>query len=99
MGEAARVLLGDGPAGHFARSLAEVLRGIARRLPADGAALVVSHGGIVEAGAIALLPDADHQAWGPAIGYVEGIRLVFDGDTCVHAEPLRVGVDDYLVMN
>jgi broad specificity phosphatase PhoE len=99
IGEAARVLLGDGPARHFARSQAEVLRGIARGLPADGTALVVSHGSIVEAGAITLLPDADHQAWGPAIGYVEGIRLFFDGDTCVRAELLRVGEDDYLLLN
>ena len=99
IGEAARVFLGGGPAGQFARDHAEVLRGIARRLPAGGAALVISHGGIVEASAIALLPDADHRSWGPAIGYVEGVRLFFDGDTCVCAELLRVGEDDYLVMN
>lgn len=97
--EAAHVFLGKGPAGHFARGQAAVLRDIARRLPADGAALVVSHGGIVEAGAIALLPEVDHQAWGPAIGYVEGIRLFFDSASCVRAEPLRVGEDDHLVLH
>lgn len=99
IGALAPVLLGDGVAERFARSQAEVLREIARRLPADGTALVVSHGGIVEAGAVASLPDADHHAWGPAIGYVEGIRLVFDGERCLRAELLRVGDDDYQALN
>ncbi len=99
IGEAARVLLGDGAAGRFAREQAELLRGLAARLPQDGAALVVSHGGIVEAGAIALLPDADHASRGPAIGYVEGIRLHFEGERCMEAELLRVPEADYRVLN
>ena len=98
-GEAAGALLGDGPAGEFARLQADILRLIARRLPAEGTALVISHGGVVEAGAVALRPDADHRAWGPAIGHVEGVRLVFDGDDCIAEELLRVGPDDYRVIN
>ncbi len=98
-GDAATPLLGDGPAGDFARQQADILRVIAKSLPETGAALVISHGGVVEAGAVALRPDADHQAWGPAIGYVEGVRLVFDGEDCVGEELLRVGPDDYCVIN
>ena len=98
-GEAAGAFLGNGPAGEFARLQADILRLIARRLPAEGAALVISHGGIVEAGAVVLRPTADHRAWGPAIGYVEGVRLVFEGDDCVGEELLRVGPDDYSVVN
>ena len=99
IGNAARILLGKGPAAEFAVRQAHLLRSIARRLPSDGAALVISHGGVVESGAIALRPDADHQSWGPAIGYLEGIRLVFDSYACVGDEVLRVGADDYLVTN
>ena len=94
---AARALLGDGPAGKFAPAQAELLAGIAASLSPEGSALIVSHGGIVEAGAVALLPDADHAAWGPAIGYVEGIRLHFDGAYCQRAELLRLATDRYLV--
>ncbi len=99
IGEAAPALTGDGSAGRFAREQAALLRALAGRLSPDGAALVVSHGGIVEAGAVALLPDADHASWGPAIGYVEGIRLHFEGERCVAAELLRVPDADYRVLN
>ena len=99
IGVAARALLGDGPAGKFAAAQAELLADVAASLPPEGSALIVSHGGIVEAGAVALLSDADHTAWGPAIGYVEGIRLYFDGAHCQRAELLRLPPDLYLVEN
>jgi broad specificity phosphatase PhoE len=83
----------------YAEALAEALRAIAARLPSEGAALVVSHGGVVELSAVALLPDINHEAWGSPIGYAEGMRLVFEGDRCASAEPLRVGAKDYLVEN
>jgi broad specificity phosphatase PhoE len=82
-----------------AARFAEDLRTVARRLPPGGSALVVSHGGIVELSALGLLPDLDVSAWGGPIGYTEGIRFSFEGDTCVAAEPLRVGPEDYLVEN
>lgn len=93
------MLLGSGPAGEYAVWQAELLTEIAGRLPDDGAALVVSHGGIVEAGAVALLPDADHESWGEAIGYVEGVRLHFDGGRCTGVQMLRVPPREYLVEN
>jgi len=99
IGGAARVLLGSGPAAEYATWQAELLTEIARRLPDDGAALVVSHGGIVEAGAVALVPDADHESWGEAIGYVEGVRLHFDRERCSRVEMLRVPPSEYLVEN
>lgn len=99
IGAAARIMLGDGPAGRFAREQAELLRSIALRLPSDGVALVVSHGGIVEAGAVALLPEEHHDAWGSPIGYSEGIRLTFEGRVCTGANLLRVGREDYLVLS
>ena len=52
--------------------------------------LAISHGGIVEAAAVACLPDADHAAWGDTLGYCEGVRLVFDGERFVRGEILRV---------
>lgn len=56
-----------------------------------GSALLITHGGIVEAGSVGCLPDADHSAWGPAVSYCEGVRLSFDGERFVAAEILRVG--------
>jgi broad specificity phosphatase PhoE len=68
----------------------ELMRAIAAALPEGGRALVVSHGGIVEASAVGCRPDDDFAAWGPGCGYCEGVRLTFEGDRCVAAELLRV---------
>lgn len=37
--------------------------------------LVITHGAIIELGAIGFLPDAEHAEWGAAIGYCEGFRI------------------------
>ena len=83
----------------FTAVLARELLAIAAGLPDGGAALLVSHGGLVELSAAVLLPDADHRSWGPPIGYAEGIRLIFEGGRCTGAEPLRVAPADYFVEN
>lgn len=47
----------------------------------DGeAALVVTHGGLIDAGLVRALPDADHSSWGPPISQLEGARLTHDGE-------------------
>lgn len=46
-----------------------------------------------------LLPDADHDSWGEAIGYVDGVRLQFDGWRCTGVQMLRVPPGEYLVEN
>jgi broad specificity phosphatase PhoE len=89
-GEISQALQRGGAAGQFGGRLARLLRAIARTLPEGGAALVISHGGIVEAAAIASLPEADHAAWGAHCDYCEGVRLRYEGDRCVAAEVLRV---------
>jgi hypothetical protein len=51
---------------------------------------VISHGGVVEAGAVGALPDANHAAWGTHLSYCEGVRLTYDGDRCVDVTVLRL---------
>ncbi len=86
----ARVIEQGGATARFARAQAQTWRSIARVLPYGGRALVITHGGIVEAGAVACLPQADHNTWGPACDYCEGVRLSFNGETFTAAEILRV---------
>ena len=86
----ARVIEQGGATARFARAQAQTWRSIARALPDGGRALVITHGGIVEAGAVACLPQADHNTWGPACDYCEGVRLSFNGETFTAAEILRV---------
>jgi hypothetical protein len=59
---------------------------------ADGeAALVVTHGGLIDSGLVHALPDADHSSWGRPISQLEGARLTFDGTSFSLAEWRRLG--------
>lgn len=89
-GRIAAVMRRGGAAAAFGRRLARLLGEIAAGLPDGGSALVISHGGIVEAAAVACLPDADHAAWGDYCGYCEGVRLFSDGVRFVRGEILRM---------
>ncbi|MBI4789503.1 MAG: histidine phosphatase family protein [Chloroflexi bacterium] len=88
--EYARVIRQGGATARFARAQAEVWRSLARELRDGEQALVVTHGGIVEIGAIGCLPNADHAAWGNFCDLCEGVRLSFDGKDFVEQEIMRV---------
>jgi broad specificity phosphatase PhoE len=77
-------------AADYAQRQADLWRSIISKIPDGASALAISHGGIVEAGAIGCLPDYDHASWGGACGYCEGVRLEFDGEKFVSAEILSV---------
>lgn len=83
----------EGAVAQFARRLGEFHRELAARLSPNGRALVISHGGIVEASAVGCRPDEDYAAWGPAFSYCEGVRMYFRGTVCVRIEPIRVKVE------
>ncbi len=75
----------------YTQTMAELWRSIVRTLPDDGSrALVITHGGIVEAGTIGCLPSNTQPAYRTACGLCEGVRLTFDGDAVVNVELLRV---------
>lgn len=80
-----------GPVTEYGQSLAELWQMIAESITEGGSALLVTHGGIVEAGAVACLPEADHAAWGAGVDYCEGVRLSFETGRFVDVEILRVG--------
>lgn len=82
--------LPEGAVARFVRRLAAFHRELTARLPESGRALVISHGGVVEASAVGCKPDEDFAAWGPAFGYCEGVRMYFAGTVCVRVEPIRV---------
>lgn len=85
------IMESGGAATRFALKLAAFLSDIARRLPEDGRALVISHGGYVEAATIVSLHDNDLTQWGPACDYCEGVELMYFGGICVNGRILRLG--------
>lgn len=74
----------------YIQTLVSVMQEFVRELSQDGSALVISHGGIVEACVVGCLPEAAFSAWGGYCSYCEGARLTFDGRQCVAGEVLRV---------
>ncbi|MEO8610654.1 MAG: phosphoglycerate mutase family protein [Chloroflexota bacterium] len=74
----------------YVRQQGMLILQIALALPDEGAALVVSHGGIVEAQTVGCLPHTDFTSWGAACDYCEGARLYFDGEQFVRGDVLRV---------
>jgi broad specificity phosphatase PhoE len=85
-----RALRLGGATARYSRRQAAVWRRIVEAVPAGGRALVISHGGIVEAGTVGCLPDSDYTAWGPACGYCEGVRLHYDAGRWSDAQLLRL---------
>jgi len=80
----------DGAAGRYAHRLAALYSKLADGLADGQAALVVNHGGVLELGVVACLPDADYESWGDAVDYCEGARLFWEDAKFVKAEVLRV---------
>src|SRR5262245_37342848 len=88
----AEVVGAGGAAANYANQLAGIYAKLANFLADGRAALVVNHGGIVEMGAVACLPEANHMAWGSHFECCEGIRLFWEDDKFVNAEILRVSI-------
>ena len=80
----------DGATARLGRAQAAVWRATVRGVPDGGRALVVSHGRVIEAGAITCFPAADHAAWGAPFGTCEGLRLTYAGDAWTGWELLRL---------
>jgi broad specificity phosphatase PhoE len=87
-----------GSVGKFAEEQARLWRSVVEQIPDSQQALIITHGGFVELGAVATMPESNHGAWGDAIGFCEGVRLTFDGD-CRSCEILRVPEEYHLVEN
>lgn len=56
----------------------------------DRAALVITHGGVIELGGLAVAAGLARSLRGPAFSYCEGLRLTFDRGRATAIEPLRV---------
>ena len=86
----AEVIRKGGATAKYANQLVAVYTKLADYIADGRAALVINHGGIVEMGAVACLPDADHFSWGSHFEPCEGVRLFYEDGKFVNAEILRV---------
>lgn len=80
----------DGAAARYAYRLMDYYIHILDSLADGGSALAINHGGVVELGVVACLPDFDFLPWGASVDYCEGARLFWEDDRFVRGEVLRV---------
>jgi len=73
----------------YARGQAALMRRELERLPEGGRLLLVSHGEVIEFGAVAARPE-EARNWGPSLHPLEGVRLTLDRGVWVQGEVLRV---------
>ena len=73
----------------FATLQAAIWRQVVADIMPGQAALIVTHGGMIEAGVMAVAPAIQWSVAGEALDYVEGVRLWFRDDTCVEISVLR----------
>lgn len=90
--EVARAMKMGRHAANYASEMAKLWRELIALAGDGGSVLVITHGGVIELGVAACLPDADAAAWGRAASYCEGVRLAFDNDAFVDVEILRVEI-------
>lgn len=90
LAEYAEAVRRDAAAARYAHQLVRVYVQLIDYLAEGRAALVINHGGVLELGAVACLPHADHASWGPHFEPCEGLRLFADNGKFVDAEILRV---------
>jgi broad specificity phosphatase PhoE len=83
-------LKANGDAAKYARKLAKFYADIMNSIAETRSALTVHHGGVVEIGVVACLPETDFASWGGHIDYCEGARLFWEDGKFVNGELLRV---------
>ena len=92
-----RLVAADGAVAALGRRQAELWAALVARV-ADGAhGLLVSHGGLIEPGLVAVLPEWPHARWGRGFRHGEGVRLRHDGDRFLDAEILFLPAEGMLL--
>jgi broad specificity phosphatase PhoE len=86
----ARLIQQGGPTARLGQAQAEAWQAITDVLPEGGRALVISHGRVIESGAVTCYRHADHATWGAPFGKCEGLRLTFSNGAWLMPELLRV---------
>jgi hypothetical protein len=83
----------------FAIGQANLWEQLVKELPDNEKCLIISHGGILELGAIKLSAEESFDKWGEAIGYCEGLRFIYDNSKFYLDEILRVDECDRVIHN
>ena len=87
----ARLIKTSSGIARWAQAQSEYYRSIIKMIPDEAKALLIFHGGAINAAAIACFPHANHERWGPAFGHCEGYCLYYENEKFVDIKIHRVG--------
>lgn len=85
--------------GNFADEQSEIWKNLVTNLPDNGRCLIISHGGILELGAVRLSIESSFEEWGGAIGYCEGLRFIYKDGIFKLDDMLRVDDCSRIISN
>jgi len=83
-----KLLSAGGAVAALGHRQADLWSRIVMKVPDGAQALLISHGGLIEPGLVAAMPDWPHVRWGRGIKHCEGARLHHNGSSFVGAEIL-----------
>jgi broad specificity phosphatase PhoE len=86
----ARLIKTSSGIARWAQAQSEYYLSIIKMLHNGGKALIISHGGAIDAAAVACLPNANHEKWGLSFGHCEGYCLSFENGLFVDIKILRI---------
>ena len=84
------VIRKEGKTYNYVHEMANFLLEFAKKLPNNGSALLVSHGGLIELVAIGCFPNEDYISWGKYLGTCEGVRIYIKDGNFEKIELLRI---------
>lgn len=93
-GEFASVIKQKGQTFDYSKQMAEFLLNFAKKLPKNGSALLVSHGGLIEIATIGCFPNEDYDFWGKYLSTCEGVRFHIKEGNFEKIELLRISEND-----
>ena len=77
----------------WAQAQAEYYHSIIKMLHEESSALIITHGGAIDAAAVACFPDTNHESWGPAFDHCEGYSLSFEEGNFTEIRLHRINVN------
>ena len=80
----------DGPTKQLAHMQERVWKRVLDPVPSGGAALIISHGRVIECGLIACFPSAPHAEWGAPFQHGEGARVIEKDGRWIGVQLLRI---------
>ena len=88
--EFAKVIRKKGKTHEYVQQLADFVLDFSDKIPENGTALMISHGGLLELLTIGCFPNEDYKSWGKYLSTCEGVKIYIKDRSFEKVELLRI---------